>query len=612
MVPKVVLVLLPLAAYGLYLGVAMARGHLPARQSLNVQTSLLLMSYLLATAGLGIFWVANQQLPVFDWHYLFGYSTVLLVTIHLCYNLPLAWRQLRGPRRARSATGGGLAAARVLLVAAALGAAFLLGTRQRANDVLPQLAAAPLPAAGAIDALIRYHELSSASRGSVFARAPGIEWGPAPPIFKAYPDAQHIRLGRGSVGTAGLGEALRAAAPRTGRLRLAELGDILFLTAGVTARRGGNALRAAPSSGALFSSELYVLARAIDGLPAGVYHYDPDQHRLDLLGAAPAASGAPTADDADALVIVTSIFRRTGYKYRDRAYRYVTADTGHLLENLRVAGQAAGMRSQLESRFDEAQLARTIGVDGVEEGVLAVMALRRTGEGGARPPAMRFVAPPIVATPALGLTGIAQQATSLRLAADTAAADAIALPPPQAAAMPVRRAITERRSQRRFHADPVPLAALSAILADMAQPPQLSDAIRIHLVVNRVAGLAPGVYRYLGRHALERVRGGDFAAHAQSAALSQEVIGGAAVVLVLSAERDPMLAAGARGYRHGFLEAGMIGERWLLGAVARGLAACPVGAFYDDEAAALIGVDRRREWVLHFAALGMPADRGAR
>ena len=30
------------------------------------------MAYLLCTAGLGLFWVANQQLPVFDWHYLFG------------------------------------------------------------------------------------------------------------------------------------------------------------------------------------------------------------------------------------------------------------------------------------------------------------------------------------------------------------------------------------------------------------------------------------------------------------------------------------------------------------------------------------------------------------
>jgi SagB-type dehydrogenase family enzyme len=317
-------------------------------------------------------------------------------------------------------------------------------------------------------------------------------------------------------------------------------------------------------------------------------------------------TGAPATDDADAVVIATSIFRRTGYKYRDRAYRYVTADTGHLLENLRVAGHAAGMQPRVEARFDEAQLARTVGVDGGEEGVIAVMALRRKAQEQSAPGA-RFVAPPLGPATALGLTGIVQQATSLRLATDPVAAAGIALPPPAAAAMPLRRVITGRRSERRFSADPVPLGALSSILADMAQPSQLSDAVRIHLVVNRVDGLAPGVYRYHGRHLLERVRAGDFAAAAQSAALSQEVIGGAAVVLILSAERAPMLGQGARGYRHGFIEAGMIGERWLLGAVARGLAACPVGAFYDDEAAALIGVDRQRQWVLHFAALGVPS-----
>ena len=145
-----------------------------------------------------------------------------------------------------------------------------------------------------------------------------------------------------------------------------------------------------------------MLARAVDGLPAGVYHYDPDQQRLDVIGPMPAATGAPTADDADAVVVATSIFRRTGYKYRDRAYRYVTADTGHLLENLRVAGQAAGMQAQLEARFDEAQLARAIGVDGIEEGVLAVMALRRGSAAQPRDRAVSFVAPPFAPGTTLG------------------------------------------------------------------------------------------------------------------------------------------------------------------------------------------------------------------
>jgi nitroreductase len=103
------------------------------------------------------------------------------------------------------------------------------------------------------------------------------------------------------------------------------------------------------------------------------------------------------------------------------------------------------------------------------------------------------------------------------------------------------------------------------------------------------------------------VKVGEHAAAARSAALSQDAIGDAAVVLVLSAPREQVLGGGARTYRHALLETGLMGERWLLGAVARKLAACPVGAFYDDEAAALIGADAASHWVFHFAALGLPA-----
>ena len=100
-------------------------------------------------------------------------------------------------------------------------------------------------------------------------------------------------------------------------------------------------------------------------------------------------------------------------------------------------------------------------------------------------------------------------------------------------------------------------------------------------------------------------------AAARAAALDQDVIGDAAAVFVLSMDRavfaaDPL--GPARGYRHAFLEAGLVGERIYLDAVPRGLGVCAVGAFYDDEASKLVGVDPAREWVIHFAALGVPSD----
>ena len=49
------------------------------------------------------------------------------------------------------------------------------------------------------------------------------------------------------------------------------------------------------------------------------------------------------------------------------------------------------------------------------------------------------------------------------------------------------------------------------------------------------------------------------------------------------------------------------GERVFLQATALDLGVCGVGAFYDDEASRLVGVDPAREWVLHFAAVGVSA-----
>jgi SagB-type dehydrogenase family enzyme len=191
---------------------------------------------------------------------------------------------------------------------------------------------------------------------------------------------------------------------------------------------------------------------------------------------------------------------------------------------------------------------------------------------------------------------------------------AIALPAVAPATAPVLDLIAVRRSVRRFAATPMALPALSAVLRTMSGggAARLSNAVRINLVVHHVAGLASGAYRYeMTSHTLAP-RGPSRALRtaARSAALDQDVIGDAAAVFVLSVDRATIAAdaAGApRGYRHALLEAGMVGERIYLEGGARGLGVCAVGAFFDEEAAALVGVDPAQEWVVHFAAIGVPA-----
>ncbi len=607
--PKILWVLLPLLCYCAWLLLLLARQRLPNRMALNVHTSLLLIVYLLGTAGLGLFWVASQQLPVFDWHYLFGYCTLLLLLVHLSFNLPMVLRWLRRPAAPPSNKPSHLPLAKIFVSMLALLTMFWLGTRH--NTAMPVLNSGNVsdsPSASAA-AVIRYHEFSSESRSSVFRRAQGVEWGAPPPEFKHYPGVPTISLPKLNLQQVSLSSALRAPGTRRQPLRLDELGEILYLTAGITASRGGNHYRAAPSSGALFPSEVYLQVRRVQGLAAAWYHYDPQFHRLQLLPAALLPETDQAADNADLTLVVTAIFHRTAYKYRDRAYRYAAADAGHLLENLRLASHASAMQAQFWLRFDEAQIADTLAIDSNQEGVLAMMSLRQ-GNSVAQAGQASFAAASIANGHPLGVTGMVQQATSLQLARAPSAGE-IRLPATQATNQNLYANITQRRSQRRFTADKVSLAKLSTILADMQQASQLSAALDWHLVVNRVEGLAAGVYRYRRGHTLQLVRSGELAQQAQAAALAQDVIGDAAVVLVISADKNRLLADGARGYRHALLEAGLVGERWLLSAVAQGLGACPVGAFYDDEAASLLQLDQQHHWVLHFAALGVTTAAGA-
>ena len=140
-----------------------------------------------------------------------------------------------------------------------------------------------------------------------------------------------------------------------------------------------------------------------------------------------------------------------------------------------------------------------------------------------------------------------------------------------------------------------------------------------------MAGLDPGARRYHpGVHALERraAAGDNLRQRARAAGLDQDVIGDAAVVFVLAIDRSAFAAdalGAARGYRHAFIEAGLAGERIYLEAGALGLGVCAVGAFYDDEAAALVGSDPAPDWRGNSAGWGgggcggrAPAAGGAR
>lgn len=102
--------------------------------------------------------------------------------------------------------------------------------------------------------------------------------------------------------------------------------------------------RPAPSGGARHSLEIYLLARDVDGLEAGAYHYDPFAHTLDHL--APWDDGladlqhrlivdpAQMRQPPPASLYLTSCVARTGWKYSGMTLALIYRDTGCLLQTM--------------------------------------------------------------------------------------------------------------------------------------------------------------------------------------------------------------------------------------------------------------------------------------
>jgi SagB-type dehydrogenase family enzyme len=143
-------------------------------------------------------------------------------------------------------------------------------------------------------------------------------------------------------------------------LSLEEVGQLLWAAQGIT---GPEAARTTPSAGALYPLELYLVAAAVLGLPAGLYHYAPRAHELENLSTGDlrealcaAAFDQDWMKNAPAAVLIAAAQGRTTRKYRERGKRYVAMEAGHAAQNLALQAVALGLGSCVVAAFDDARL----------------------------------------------------------------------------------------------------------------------------------------------------------------------------------------------------------------------------------------------------------------
>lgn len=219
-------------------------------------------------------------------------------------------------------------------------------------------------------------------------------------IFTEYPTAEKIQLPKDFHIEKLIGEVIikrRSQRQYSGKsISLGELSKLLYGGLGVTGKeefidpetgeKELMLLRAAPSGGALYPIDGYILAINVEALSPGIYHYNAKNHELEVIYKAKdesekkeflkkALSCFPVEevielDKASAIIILTATFWRTLLKYGDRGYRLVLQESGHIAQNILLVATALDLAAVPISGFYDDEVNSLLGLDGVEQAVI--------------------------------------------------------------------------------------------------------------------------------------------------------------------------------------------------------------------------------------------------
>jgi SagB-type dehydrogenase family enzyme len=223
---------------------------------------------------------------------------------------------------------------------------------------------------------------------------------PAPAALKTVPaGAMRIDLvdpGAVSVGTMSLADAIgRRRSHRTFSdepLTLEEVSYLLWCAQGVTATvrdatgAAVQSFRTAPSGGARYPLESYLLAHRVKDLPPGMYRYLPVEHKLAVLGdpgslaaaVQAACYGRPFVGQAAAVFVWTAVPYRTEWRYAYLAHRMIAMEAGHVCQNLYLGAESIGAGACAVLGYDQTSMDQLLGVDGRNEFTLYLACVGKT------------------------------------------------------------------------------------------------------------------------------------------------------------------------------------------------------------------------------------------
>jgi SagB-type dehydrogenase family enzyme len=162
-------------------------------------------------------------------------------------------------------------------------------------------------------------------------------------------------------------------------LSLEEIGQLLWAAGGITG--DDSTLRTHPSAGGLHPLEVYLLNAE------GVFHYEPEGHRLCLVqegdrraDLAKAAYRQWFIADAPCVIAITAVYARTTGKYGDRGrMRYVPMDAAHAAQNVLLQAVGLGLGAVPVGAFDDEAVRAVMGTPSNEAPLYLIPVGRHRG-----------------------------------------------------------------------------------------------------------------------------------------------------------------------------------------------------------------------------------------
>ena len=222
----------------------------------------------------------------------------------------------------------------------------------------------------------------------------GLDWSTKPDLYKTYPKSKKIKVGSPkNLSKIPLFEILKNRKSvrnfSTKPISIDQLSYLLWTTTGINRKEYNFEYRTAPSAGALYPIETYLIINNVEEISEGIYHYSIKDHTLEELKLGDfgieisnAALGQNMCAEAALVFIWTAIFERSIWKYGQRGYRYIYLDVGHIGHNLALTAASLNLGScQIAAFFDD-EVNELIGVDGKDESTvyMSVVGNKLSGE----------------------------------------------------------------------------------------------------------------------------------------------------------------------------------------------------------------------------------------